>query len=179
NSSLRIVKPTVTQKSSAVWDSFSRIYVNDIKLEHVICHQCEDLLIYKPSSGSNSLSKHISSCQKSKTTVSHNQTNINQFYASSKNEPAIPDQIKQEIKGACVEFAALDSRSFKTIQGIGFKNLAQKSFNADKYSPISKEFNVEKPLPHPIIHFRLLLMFYLFRRHKFHSMLVHKLYNEI
>jgi hypothetical protein len=36
NSSLRIVKPTVTPKSSAVWNSFSCIYVNNIKQEYVI-----------------------------------------------------------------------------------------------------------------------------------------------
>jgi hypothetical protein len=36
NSSLRIVKPTVTSKSSAVWNSFSCIYVNNIKQECVI-----------------------------------------------------------------------------------------------------------------------------------------------
>jgi hypothetical protein len=36
DSSLRIVKPTVTPKSSAVWNSFSCIYVNDIKQEYVI-----------------------------------------------------------------------------------------------------------------------------------------------
>jgi hypothetical protein len=46
NSSLKIVKPTITPKSSAVWNSFSCIYVNDIKQEYVICNQCEDLLIY-------------------------------------------------------------------------------------------------------------------------------------
>ena len=71
NSSLKIVKPTVTPKSSAVWNNFSCIYVNDIKQEYVICNQCEDLLIYKPSSGTNSLSKHIRSCQKVKPTTSH------------------------------------------------------------------------------------------------------------
>ncbi|CAF4484675.1 unnamed protein product, partial [Rotaria sp. Silwood2] len=155
NSSLRIVKPIVTPKSSAVWNSFSCIYVNDIKQEYVICNQCEDLLIYKPSSGTNSLSKHIRSYQNVKTTVSHDQTNINQFYASSKNEPAIPDRIKQEIKVACVEFVALDCRSFKTILGIGFKNLAQKIFDAGKYLPISKDINVEKLLPHPTTQFQI------------------------
>ncbi len=33
NLSLKIVKPMVTPKSSAVWNSFSCIYVNDIKQE--------------------------------------------------------------------------------------------------------------------------------------------------
>ncbi|CAM4905523.1 unnamed protein product [Rotaria socialis] len=149
-SSLRIVKPTVTPRSSAVWNSFSCIYVNDIKQEYVFCNQCEDLLIYKHCSGTNSLSKHIRSCQKIKTIVPHSQTNMNQFYASSKSEPDIPDRIKQQIKVACVEFAALDSRSFQTIHGIGFKNLAQKIFDTGKYLPISKDINVETLLPHPI-----------------------------
>jgi hypothetical protein len=46
-SSLRIVKPTITPKSSAVWNSFNCIYVNDIKQEYVICNQFEDLFVYK------------------------------------------------------------------------------------------------------------------------------------
>jgi hypothetical protein len=33
NLSLKIVKPIVTPKSSAIWNSFSCIYVNDIKQE--------------------------------------------------------------------------------------------------------------------------------------------------
>ncbi len=149
NSSLKIIKTTITPKSSLVWNNFNCIYVNDVKQEYVICNQCEDLLIYKPSSGTNSLSKHIHSCQKDKRTVSSNQTNINQFYSSSKNEPSIPNRVKEEIRVACVEFAALDSRPFKTIQGTGFKNLAQKILDAGKYLPISKDINVEKLLPHP------------------------------
>jgi hypothetical protein len=162
HSSLRIVKPTITPKSSAVWNSFNCIYVNDIKQEYVICNQCEDLFIYKSSSGTNSLSKHIRSCQKVNPTVSHNQSNITQFYSSSKTEPAIPDRIKQEIKVACAEFAALDCRSFKTIHGIGFTNLAQKIFEAGKYLPVSKNINVEKLLPHPTT---VRKTFFIYRNH--------------
>ncbi len=36
NLSLKIVKSMVTPKSSAVWNSFSCIYVNDIKQEQII-----------------------------------------------------------------------------------------------------------------------------------------------
>ncbi len=36
NLSLKIIKPIVTPKSSAVWNSFSCIYVNDIKQEQII-----------------------------------------------------------------------------------------------------------------------------------------------
>ncbi len=36
NLSLKIAKPMVTPKSSAVWNSFSCIYVNDIKQEQII-----------------------------------------------------------------------------------------------------------------------------------------------
>ena len=53
NSSLKIVKPTITPKSSVVWNSFSCIYVNNVKQEYVTCNQCEDLLIYKSSNGTN------------------------------------------------------------------------------------------------------------------------------
>jgi hypothetical protein len=108
NSSLNIVKPIITPKSSAVWNSFNHIYVNDIKQEYVICIKCKDLLVYKPSSGTNSLSKHIRICENVKSTVSNTQPAINQFYASSKAEPTIPTRVKQEIIVACAEFATLD-----------------------------------------------------------------------
>jgi hypothetical protein len=146
---LKIVKPTVTPKSSTVWNSFSCIYVTDVKQEYVICNQCHDLLIYKPSSGTNSLFRHIRSCQNIKTPLSGTQSSINQFYASSNKEPAVPKRIKQGIKVACAEFAALDCRPFKTIDGIGFKNLAQKIFNAGRCLPMSQEMNIEHLLPHP------------------------------
>ncbi len=113
DSSLKIVKPTVTPKSSTVWNSFSCIYVTDVKQEYVICNQCHDLLIYKPSSGTNSLFRHIRSCQNIKTPLSGTQSSINQFY------------------------------------GIGFKNLAQKIFNAGRCLPMSQEMNIEHLLPHP------------------------------
>jgi len=130
NSSLNIVKATITPKSSAMRNRFNHIYMNDIKQEYVICIKCKDLLVYKSSSGTNSLSKHIRICENVKTTASNAQTSIKQFYASSKTEPAISTRVKQEIMVACAEFAALDYRPFRTIQSIGFKNSVQKFFNA-------------------------------------------------
>lgn len=106
---MKVVKPIVTLKSSATWNSFSHIYVNLIKQEYIVW-----------SSDTNLLSKHIRICQNIKTTVSNAQTSINQFYASVKNESVIPARIRQEIKVACVEFAAITCRSFKTITGTGF-----------------------------------------------------------
>ena len=64
--SLQVTKPKMTEKSSAVWRDFSNIYVNGVKQEYAICNHCEGLLIYKPSSGTNSLSKHIRFCQETK-----------------------------------------------------------------------------------------------------------------
>lgn len=149
DSSVTVIKPVVTAKSSPVWNNFNHIYVNDTKQEYVICTECEDLLIYKPSYGTNSLSKHIRSCEKHKTTTTNTQLSIDRFRSATKNEPSIPKQIKEQIAVACAEFAILDSRSFQTIQGTGFKNLAQKIFNAGKHLPISKNIDVGKLLPHP------------------------------
>ncbi|CAF2719400.1 unnamed protein product [Rotaria sp. Silwood2] len=75
--------------------------------EHILCTKDENLLVYKSSSGINSLSKHIPSSQKKKTTVSYSQTSIHQFYSSSKNKLSISDQVKQEVRVACAAFAAL------------------------------------------------------------------------
>ncbi|CAF0968562.1 unnamed protein product [Adineta ricciae] len=148
NSSLKIVKPTITPKSSSVWISFCYIYVNDIKQEYVICNKCEDLFVYKHSYGTNSLSKHVKHCHNMKPTSINTQSSIKQFYKSSKNEPVIPNRIRQEIKTACTEFAVLDCRPFKTVNDLGFQNLAQKIFNAGRCLPMSQEVNVKNLLPH-------------------------------
>ena len=83
-----------------------------------------------------------------KPTSSSIQSTINQFYKSSKNEPAILNRIKQEIKTACTEFAVLDCRPFKTTNAIGFKNLAGKLFNAGRCLPVSQKFDIKNGLPH-------------------------------
>ena len=96
NSSLKIVKPTVTQKSSDVWNFFSHIYMNDVKQEHVMCNKCHDLLTYKHCSGTHSLSKHIHFCQNNTNTgkVSEIQANIKQYYEPSKDQSYIPSRVK-------------------------------------------------------------------------------------
>ena len=149
--SFKIVKPALTPKSSNIWKNFAHVYVNDHKQDYVMCDQCFDLLVYKPSYGTNSLSKHIRICQKTKTKLSDVQTSIGQFYGSSTHKPTIPGRIKEEIKTACVEFSAFDCRPFETINGVGFKNLARKIFNAGRLLPSSQQFKIENLLPHPII----------------------------
>jgi hypothetical protein len=59
NSSSRIVKPIVTPKFSAVWNSFSCIYVNDIKQEYVILFLAFEMTFfnYKNKKGTRSLEK--------------------------------------------------------------------------------------------------------------------------
>ncbi|CAF3483352.1 unnamed protein product [Rotaria sp. Silwood2] len=127
------------------------MYVNDVKQEYVMCNKCRILLIYKHSSGTHSLSKHIRFCQNTTNTtkVSEVQANIKQYYGPTKNDSYIPNRVKQEIRAACTEFVILDSRSFQTIGGKGFKNLAQKIFNAGRYLPVTREINIENLLPTP------------------------------
>ena len=102
--------------------------MNDVKQEHVICNKCRNLLVYKHSSGTHSLFKHIGFCQEAANTakLSEVQTSIKQYYEPSKNESYIPNRVKQEIKAACTQFVILDCRSFKTIGCKGFQSLAQK-----------------------------------------------------
>lgn len=148
--SLKIVKPVLTPKSSTVWKSFSYIYVNDNKQEYVICHTCSDVLIYKIVTGTSSLLKHIKSCLRTKEKDSTVQTDMRQHYESSTSAPKVPTRIEEEIKTACVEFAALDCRSFQTISGFGFQNLAQKIFDVGRLLPLSRKVNIQHLLPHPI-----------------------------
>lgn len=122
--------------------------MDNIKQEYVICNECESLVTHKPSYGTNSLSKHIRSCVSMKPTSSSTQATINQFYKSSKEKPAIPNRIKQEIIAACTEFTVPDCRPFKTVNGIGFKNLAQKIFNAGRCLPMSRQINMKTLIPH-------------------------------
>ena len=100
---------------------------------------------YKHSSGTHSLSKHTRFCQNSTNTdkVSEIQANIKQYYEPSKNQSYIPSRVKKEIIAACTEFVILDSQSFETISGRGFKSLAQKILNAGRYSPVTREINAD------------------------------------
>ena len=116
--SLKVTKPLITEKSSPVWKDFNHIYVSDVKQEYVICNHVK-VYIYKPSSGTNSLSKHTRYCQETKKIVpgTGNQTSITRFYAASKSIPTVSRRLKQEIHVACAEFAALDYRPFNIVKG--------------------------------------------------------------
>lgn len=92
-------------------DFFPHIYVNDVKQEYVKCNNFHNLLIYKNSSGTHSLSKYIRFCQNNINiaNVAEAKTNIKQYSEPSKNESYILNRIKQEMRATCTKFVMPDS----------------------------------------------------------------------
>jgi len=150
--SIKFHKPKKSLKSSAVWESFSIVVVNDVQQEIACCDECKMLLIYRQKDGTNSLAKHKRSCQCGEinsTTSSINQTKVTEFYSSSKTYN-IPKKIKEKVKMACTEFIALDSRAFELVSGEGFLQMAQSIFDAGKQFNPTSCVNVKEFIPSPI-----------------------------
>ena len=63
--------------------------------------------------------------------------------SSSKECPLIQKRITE----ACVEYCAVDGRSFESIAGIGFRNLAKQLVSAG--AALGTSVNISELLPHP------------------------------
>jgi Hermes transposase DNA-binding domain len=158
--SIKFYKPKKSHKSSAVWEFFSVIVVNNVKQEMVCCDKCKLLLTYRCKDGTNSLAKHQRLCQRSETNSnidSINQTKLIEYYSSSKTYN-VPKKTKEKVKMACTQFVALDSRAFELVSGDGFLQMAQSIFDAGKHFNPSSNVNVKELIPSPItVNMQLLL----------------------
>lgn len=150
--SIKFYKPQKSSKSSAVWESFSVVVLNEVKQEMVCCDKCKFLLTYRCKDGTHSLAKHQRSCQRDETNSSKhsaNQTKLSEYYLSSKTYD-VPQKLKDKVKLACTEFVAIDSRPFELVCGSGFVQMAQSIFDAGKHFNPSSKVNVKELLPSPV-----------------------------
>ena len=125
DSSVTSLKHNENDRSSKVWSFFSTICVNNIKQDFVICESCKSLIVYKYTTGTGGMQKHMISCtDKPSSTDESNGRRITSYFNSTKNKQKhVPQQLKDKITNALTEFVIIDSRPFETISGTGFVNL--------------------------------------------------------
>ncbi|CAF2229394.1 unnamed protein product, partial [Rotaria magnacalcarata] len=128
----------------------------------VICDKCRTIVIYKSSTGTGGLKKHLASCDKN-TLSNATQSTITTYYTTSKPS-IIPEKIKKEVTNAYLEFIALDGRPFEIVSRIGFKNMLETVFKAGKITANSQSTEISDLLPHPTTVSRKIDQVYSFRK---------------
>jgi hypothetical protein len=152
--SISYTKPNESSKIkiSKYWNSFSQIYVSNVKQDFIVCDHCKTILVYKPSTGSGCMIHHLRSCQSKlkQANSSGEQQTINNYYKSTSNDKKqIPTGIKRAITTACTEFVAEDGRAFHLLQGSGFVRLAKQLFDSGQRLSSSINISIEDLLPVP------------------------------
>ncbi|CAF3950481.1 unnamed protein product [Rotaria sp. Silwood2] len=135
--SISFVKPA--HGRSEFWKSYSQIYVEGVAQDYIICLQCKTVLKWTSENGTRVMSHH--SCVKQ---------------ASTSTECPL---IRKRITEACVEFCAVDGRSFESVAGTGFINLAKQLISAGAI--LGTSINVNELLPNPSTISRNVEPFYL------------------
>ena len=155
STTVTLVSPTTNQRSSKCWSSFKLVFVGGVPQDFAMCNECKTLIVYKNSTGTGGLQKHLDSCMK--RTVGRDQSTLDEFLVtntsspSSRNAqfnrvPCLPKSWRRSLNRSFVEFVALDCRSFETIRGVGFDRLIKHVFRAGQ-STRSNSINTNALIP--------------------------------
>jgi hypothetical protein len=146
---LECVKPKKTPKSSQHWSSFSQVFYKKVKQDVIQCDACKLIFIHRSIDGTRFMSGHRIACKASNQSDT-DQRNLH-AYMSPKNPIAknIPSKLRKSITNACVEFAAMDSRAFETVNGDGFISLIETVFTAGQRLSSLSSVRVNDLLPDP------------------------------
>lgn len=145
--SVKFKKFESTDRSSPFLSSFSMIIVNDIIQDFVLCDKCRSIIIYKTSTGTGGLKKHLTACEKNSSPLA-TQSSITMYY-SNKKPSVLPEKIMKELTNAYLNFVILDGRPFETESGLGFKNFIKVIYNAGKSLFNNQLVEISDLLPHP------------------------------
>ena len=90
-----------------------------------MCNYCTSLIVYKHSTGTGGMQKHIECClNKSLSTDERDEKKITSYFNKTKNKSNyVSPQIKDKLAKTLSESIVLDSRPFETINGDGFISL--------------------------------------------------------
>lgn len=149
--SIKFGKPNKKTKASTSWSQFSRIYVDNVKQDYVICDTCKTVLIYKPETGSGCMLHRSRSCPSKHKDVDSplQQVKLNQYYESTIKRNIVPKHVKDILTTAIAEFVAQDGRAFQLIKGSGFIAFAAQLLNSGKLLSSSADVQIEDILPDP------------------------------
>ena len=116
-----VVENNSPRAKSDVWVKFGLVQDedNNIVAGCAVCKACKKVLGYESRKlGTSSLKKHLESCPGQRAV-----TAVDRFVNKGLLPPSRQD--KDDITKLAVEFVALDVRSFETVNGPGFKAIAQ------------------------------------------------------
>jgi hypothetical protein len=139
-------------KRSECWTNYSQVFYSNIPQDYIVCLQCKCLLKWLKDHGTRVMTHH--NCSKSKsisspsstTTTPTRQRSISSYCTQPSTLKECP-LIQKRITEACVEYCAIDGRSFESIRGVGFRNLAKQLVNAG--ATLGTSVNINKLLPDP------------------------------
>ncbi|CAF1328719.1 unnamed protein product [Rotaria sordida] len=122
------------------------VYHQNIVQDYIICLQYRIILKWISENGTRVMSHHNCLKNKSITTTPSRQRTISSYcqQPSSSKECSL---FQKRIIEACVEYCAVDGRSFGSVAGTGFMNLAKQLINAG--ATLGTSVSVSELLSHP------------------------------
>jgi hypothetical protein len=121
---------------SDVWLKFAEVFDKDDKsCGYVVCKNCQHLYKYNSKEGTSNLIRHVCSSTSNQRKITHFLT-----------KKVISTKVKEDTTKKIVNFVCKDLRSFETIVGLGFQELAQEFI---KIGSIHGNIPIEELLPHP------------------------------
>jgi hypothetical protein len=147
DNSITLSKIQQTDRSSSFHSRFSVISVNNLIQNFVLCDICRSIIVYKSSTGTGGLKKHLASCEIGAPSSNTTQSIITTYYGNKK-PPVIPKKLKKNITDAYLDFIILDGRPFEIASSTGFKQFVEVIFKAGKSCNISQSLQISDLLPH-------------------------------
>lgn len=142
--SISFVKPTSVR--SKCWTNYSQVHHQNVALDYVICLECKAVLKWTSENGTRVMNHHKCIKSKSLSSTPTRQRTISSYC----QQPSLSKEcssIKKRILDACVEYCALDGRSFESVAGTGFINLAKQLVCAGAI--LGTSIGADELLPHP------------------------------
>jgi len=115
-----------TDGRSIVWQTFHQVSVDGTITSFVKCKNCAQVYYHGPKTGTSHLSKH--SCGKSPQKTNQGVNTI-QMNLSSICARVVPEKAVKKINDVIVVGLAQDLRPLRTVEGCGFKKIAQELVN--------------------------------------------------
>lgn len=119
------------KRKSGVWKRFSRITVDGIPQDCVICDSCKTTYAWKSKSGTKSMNRHI--CDSKTATIKRGPAKSLTDGKSESIETylmkVVPPHAKAALNKSIAFGLAKDLHSLRTVEGTGFQHMAQALVN--------------------------------------------------
>ncbi|CAF1479669.1 unnamed protein product [Didymodactylos carnosus] len=131
---------------SQCWSNYTQVYHENIPLDFIVCLQCKTVLKWTSGNGTRVMNHHNCIKKKPLSETPNRQRTVSSYCQQSSSSTECP-LIKKRITEACVEYCAVDGRSFESVTGAGFINLAKQLISAG--ATIDTSVSASALLPHP------------------------------